>query len=372
MASKVKNVLRSRFTVVTVVVVLVVSAFVGWQAAAAPGREVTAEFVRAVGVYVGSDVRVLGIKVGTITAVEPDGKIVRVTMLLDPEYDVPNDATAMVIPPSIVADRYVQLAPAYTGGQKLADGAVIGPDRTVVPLELDEVYASLDEFSAALGEDGSLGELIATAKENLDGNGEALGESLSNLAEVADVLNNHSDDLWTTVDNLAEFTNALAESDAQVELFNEQLAEVSTQLADERDTLAEALEQLTVALGDVSKFISDNADTLTASVDQLSELSGVFARQQEALITILDYAPVALTNLDLAYNAHSGTLDTRDDVLGPYDPATFLCTQLAHVVGLQDIPKPCFDLADALDASGLEMPAELEALVGQVSLLEGP
>ncbi|MFD0558325.1 virulence factor Mce-like protein [Stackebrandtia endophytica] len=359
-------ILRHRWIVTAVVVVLGVTAVVWWQVTATAGRQITAEFVRAVGVYVGSDVRVLGVKVGEITKVEPDGEVVRVTLVVDDEYDIPADATAIVIPPSVVADRYIQLSPAYTGGPTLPDGANLGPRNTVVPMELDEVYASLDEFAAALGENGDLAELIEVARDNLEGNGEALGQSLDDLAEVTEVLNGNRDDLWTTVDNLADFTSALAESDAQMELFNDQLADVSTQLADERDTLGQAITQLTIALRDISGFIDDNADQLVSNVEELAQLSGVFAKQQEALITILDYAPVALTNLDLAYNARSGTLDTRDDVLGQYDPASFLCAQLAHAVGIESVPQACIDLANALSASDLPMPPELLDLVGLV------
>ncbi|ADD40881.1 MCE family protein [Stackebrandtia nassauensis] len=357
--------MRNPVTVLFVVVVLAATAFFTWQALSNNGRHVTAEFTRAVGVYEGSDVRVLGVKVGEITSVQPKGKIVKVGLRIDEDYPIPDDAKAIVIPPSIVADRYVQLAPAYTGGARLEGGTTLGPDRTVVPLELDEVYESLDEFAGALGEDESLGEAIATAKKNLKGNGKDLGETLDNLGEVSEVLNEHSDDIWGTVDNLAEFTKMLAESDAEVEVFNEQLAEVSTQLSDERGTLSKALRELSVALADIGRFVDKNADKLTKSVEKLSDLSGVFARQQESLINILDYAPVALTNLDLAYNSRSGTMDTRDDLLGPYDPAGFLCANIATAVALEDVPAACFDLADSLAEGGAEMPKELKSLVGK-------
>lgn len=363
--------MRHPMTVLFAVVVLAATGFFTWQAMADPGRHVTAEFTRAVGVYEGSDVRVLGVKVGEITSVEPKGKVVEVGLLLDEDYPIPADAQAIVIPPSIVADRYVQLAPAYTGGARMENGSRLGPDRTVVPLELDEVYKSLDEFASALGDNESLGEAIETAKKNLEGNGKDLGEALENLGEVSQTLNEHSDDIWGTVDNLAEFTKMLAESDAEVEVFNEQLADVSTQLADERGTLSEALRELAVALADIGRFVENNADQLTTSVDKLSELSGVFARQQESLINILDYAPVALTNLDLAYNARSGTLDTRDDLLGPYDPAGFLCAQIATAVALEDVPEACFTLADTLAAGGGDLPKELQPLVGKGDKLLG-
>ncbi|MGH8792588.1 MAG: MCE family protein, partial [Stackebrandtia sp.] len=327
-----KRLARSRLAVAAAALILIAAGFGVWQALAGGGKHVVAEFSRAVGVYVGSDVRVLGVSVGEVTEVKPTGETVTVSMTVDDEYDIPAEATAMVIPPSVVADRYIEFTPAYTGGQLMEDGAELGVDRTVVPMELDEVYENLNEFADVLGDEESLGEAIEVARENLEGNGEQLGESLDSLAEVAEVLDSHSDDLWGTVDNLAEFTEALVDSDAQVQLFNDQLADVSTQLSDERDNLSEALSELTIALSDVSGFIDENADLLVENVEQLSDLSAVFARQQEALINILDYAPVALTNLDLAYNSRSGTLDTRDDLMGKYDPASFLCAQLVNVV----------------------------------------
>ncbi|HZE37637.1 MAG TPA: MCE family protein [Stackebrandtia sp.] len=366
-----KRFIRHPLTILGAIVVLAVGGYFAWQSAAAQGKTYTAEFTRAVGVQVGSDVRVLGVKIGTITKVKPDGKVVKVSMLVDDDYAVPAGAKAVVIPPSIVADRYVQLTPAYKGGEKMADGHTIGPKDTVVPLELDEVYSDLDKFSAALGKDGSLAKALKVAKKNLKGNGKKLGDTLDNLAKVSDVLNDHSDDIWSTVDNLAKFTKTLADSDSEVRLFNQQLSDVSDQLSDERGTLSEALKKLTIALADVSDFIDHNAGAITTSVKKLKDISAVFATQQEALINILDYAPLALSNLDLVYNSSSGTLDTRDDLLGANDPASYLCAQLANVLALDKIPASCFDLADTMADSGSKVPAGLKGLVGKKSALGG-
>ena len=47
-----------------------------------------------------------------------------VTMYIDSKYKVPADAFAQIVPISLISDRYVQLAPAYTGtGPTLNDGA---------------------------------------------------------------------------------------------------------------------------------------------------------------------------------------------------------------------------------------------------------
>ncbi|MGH3336056.1 MAG: MlaD family protein, partial [Nocardioides sp.] len=99
-------------------------------------RTVTAHFPRAVSVYEGSEVRILGVKVGRVTAVVPEGNSVRVEMEYDAEEQIPADAKAAVITPTLVADRFVQLTPAYTGGPVMQDGADIALPDSGVPVEL--------------------------------------------------------------------------------------------------------------------------------------------------------------------------------------------------------------------------------------------
>ena len=94
-------------------------------------KTLTAEFPRTVSIYQGSDVRVLGVPVGKIDSVTPSGTQVIVTMHYDADVQVPADAKAVIISPSIVGDRFVQLTPAYTGGPVLAGGATL--TRTTPP-----------------------------------------------------------------------------------------------------------------------------------------------------------------------------------------------------------------------------------------------
>jgi len=84
-------------------------------------RRLTAHFTRAVGIYEGSDVRVLGVRIGRVIKVTPEGRTVRVEMRYDRDLRIPADAQALVIPPSVVSDRYIQLTPAYEGGAALPD-----------------------------------------------------------------------------------------------------------------------------------------------------------------------------------------------------------------------------------------------------------
>jgi phospholipid/cholesterol/gamma-HCH transport system substrate-binding protein len=359
---------RTWAAAVTGVALVTVAGVAVWQTRT-PQRRLAANFTRAVGVHEGSDVRVLGVRVGAVVAVKPQGRTVRVEMRYDATYDIPADAQAVIVPPSVVSDRYVQLTPAFTGGARLADGAELSVSRTAVPLEIDDIYRSLDEFNKALGPDGAnadgaLSNLLATGRANLAGNGQNLHDTLDGLSKALTTLSNGRQDLFGSVANLQRFTTALAESDQQVRQFNQQLAGVSEQLAGERDELATALHSLAIALAQVTTFVRDNREQLKSNVAALTDVTGVLVRQQRAIIDILDVTPLALSNLNLAYNARSGTLDTRDNAMGPYDPASYVCSLMVDTLSATQVPPECLALAQTLNARNAPMTDQLRRLLG--------
>ena len=351
----------------TVLLLAAATAVVVWRHGT-PQRRVAAAFERSVGVYPGSEVRVLGVRVGHVVAVVPQGRTVRVEMRYDRDVAVPADAHAVIVPPSVVSDRYVQLTPPYAGGPTLADGAEIPIARTASPMEIDDIYRALDEFNRALGpeganKDGALSDLLATGHANLEGNGAQLGQTLDGLSKALGTLADGRQDLFGSVTNLQKFTTALAESDQQVRRFNQRLADVAEQLAGERDELSLALRDLATALADVTAFVKQNRGELTANVSALADITSALVRQQDALIDVLDVAPLALSNLDLSYNARSGTLDTRNNAMGPYDPASFVCSLMVDLLPAAQVPQKCLALAQTLQARHLPLTDQLRKLL---------
>ncbi|MDP5181457.1 MCE family protein [Blastococcus sp. BMG 814] len=339
---------------------LVLLAALGWTVLRPAGEyRVTAWFTETVGLYPGSDVRVLGIPIGTIDDVQPLGDKVRVEMSIDDDYDVPADASAIVLAPSLVSDRYVQFAPVYDGGPTLQDGAEIPLERTAIPVELDAVYGALDELSAALGPDGAnadgaLSDLVDVGAANLAGNGQALNRTLTGFSRAVQTLAENRDDLFSSVENLQTFTTALATIDAQVGRFNTNMAAVAGLLADERADLQEAVALLTDALGDVAGFVRDNTTLLTTNVDRLADVTLVLVQQRARLAEVLDVAPAALGNLARAYNPDFGTLDTRDNGLGSLHAEVVVCGVLAQVGRIDlsvDLPLPVDPAAPLRDAT---------------------
>jgi phospholipid/cholesterol/gamma-HCH transport system substrate-binding protein len=314
-----------------VVVALVAAAFLFW-----PRQQqttVSADFTRAVGLYPGSDVRILGVRVGQVDAVAPEGDHVHVTFSYDDRYRVPASAKAAIVAPSLVSDRYVQLLPVYEAGPALAAGTRIPLSRTAVPVELDRVSQSLDDLMVALGPDGAnkngaLNQLLQTSAANLDGNGDKLNSTVHDLSTALSTLSGSRDDLFGTVKNLQSFTSMLASNNAQVRRLNSDLATVAVQLGEERENLKATLSNLGVAVDEVSGFVSDNRALLKSNLDRAVTVTGAFAKNRQSLAQVLENAPVALSNLQNAYHPETGTLDTRNNAKGLDDPLLLVCSIL--------------------------------------------
>ena len=95
------------------------------EVAAPDTKLVTVSFPQAVSIYEGSDVVIMGVKVGKVASLEPKGDHVDAVIEYESDYKLPKDVKAAIVTPTLVADRFVQLTPAYTGGPAMADGGEI-------------------------------------------------------------------------------------------------------------------------------------------------------------------------------------------------------------------------------------------------------
>lgn len=329
-----------RFTVPLVIVALLAAAAF-FMFRSEERNYITASFPRTVSLYEGSDVRVLGVAVGAVESVEPNGTSVKVKMWYDADVEVPEDADAVIISPSIVGDRFVQLTPVYTEGPKLDDGATLDMTRTSTPLELDDIYQSLDDLTVALGpeganSDGALSELLQTTAENFGGQGEQFNQTIHDLGKLTGTLENNKEELFDTAAELEKFIGTLANNDKIVRDFNASTASVSTLLAEERQELSASLKNLAAAMTDVHGFVKENRALLTKNISGLTKVSQILVKRRTELEEILRVAPLALNNLGLTYNPQAGTLDTRANMGAVLDqiqndPALLLCTMVNEV-----------------------------------------
>jgi phospholipid/cholesterol/gamma-HCH transport system substrate-binding protein len=343
-----------RFLPVAVVIALVVVGLAWVIGTNGSSKTVTAYFPRTVSIYEGSDVRVLGVPVGTVEQVVPEGTRVKVTMHYDADVEIPMDADAVIVSPSVVGDRYVQLSPVYESGEVLPDNAELTTERTAVPLELDEIYSSLDELTVALGpqganKEGALTDLLEQTAKNFGGQGARFNQTIKDFGQLSETLDNNKEDLFESVEQLGTFVETLAENDGTVRDFNRSLGDVSKVLSDERQELAEALGALGTALDVVGRFVQDNRKALGGSIKKANRVARVLAKRRAELDETLKIAPLAYNNLGSAYNPQVGTFDTNanigqiGEIIGD-DPALFLCTLL----GPQDSNGKLCDLFETI------------------------
>ncbi len=279
-------------------------------------RRVTAYFDRTVSIYQGSELRVMGVRIGTVTAVVPEGDRVRVAMEYDEKYKLPADAKAAIITPTLTADRFVQIAPAYTGGAALPDGARIELPDTGTPVELDRIYQSLSDLTQALGpnganKDGSVNRLLSAGAKALQGNGKLGNRTLLNLSQAVSAFGDNSGPLFDSVQNMSRLTHTLAVNDAFVSRFMGDLASVSSELSGERGNLRRALAALARAIGIVRTFVHDNKDMVEKDVKQLTEILGVLAKRKDQLDTAAHLSALGLGNLAIGWDHKSQTEGAR-------------------------------------------------------------
>ncbi|MFI8774832.1 MCE family protein [Gordonia sp. NPDC062954] len=312
---------------VVLIALVAVAAYLGFTKATT--KSVTAYFPSATGLYNGDPVRVLGVDVGSVTSITPREGDVRVQMSIDHDTPIPADAKAVVVAQSLVSGRFIQLTPVYSEGPQLNDGDAIPMKRTAVPMEWDDVKKQLGELTEAVGPQGAEPGTAATAidvfEQNLNGNGAAINQSITELSDVMDTLAAGRGDLFATIRSLQKLTDALSDSHEQLVQFNGRIASVSDVLADNTDALDGALHNLDSAMTDIQGFIAQNKDALTTSVSDLAQTTSILADKDEQLRGLLHSAPNQLANFYNIYNPLTGALSGVFGLGMGHNLITLLC-----------------------------------------------
>jgi len=104
--------------VISIAVAFLVFAYSATGAGPISGYEVTAKFNRADGVNIGTDVRLSGIKVGTVSrmALDPMTYNAVVTLALESSIKLPDDSSARITSDGLLGNQYVSIEP---GGSQM-------------------------------------------------------------------------------------------------------------------------------------------------------------------------------------------------------------------------------------------------------------
>ncbi len=305
-------------------------------------------FANSTGIFVGDEVRILGVPVGKIDAIEPQPQRAKISFWVDDQYQIPADAKAVILSPALVTARAIQLVPVYTGGPTMADNAVIPLERTAVPVEWDDFRDQLQKLTDTLkptepGGVSSLGAFINTAADNLRGQGANIRQSLIELSQAFSALGDHSTDIFSTVKNLSVLVTALQDSSGILAQLNQNFAAVTGTLADDPDKVGQALKDIGEVTGQVKDFVAANRDALGTTSDKLASLTTAVQQALPDVKQLLHTLPTAAANFQNIYQPSQAALTGALAVNNFANPITFLCgaIQAASRLGAEQAAKLC-------------------------------
>jgi phospholipid/cholesterol/gamma-HCH transport system substrate-binding protein len=331
------------------VLVLVAGFVVVLRDGAGVGRtHLVAYFDNSNGIFVGDEVRIVGVPVGEIDEIEPQPLQVKISFWLDDQYKVPADAKAVILSPSLVTSRAIQLTPAYTSGPVMADHTVIGRDRTAVPVEFDDFRQQLQKLNDALqptqpGGVSPLGALVNTTAANLRGQGTTIRDTIIKLSQAISALGDHSNDLFTTLKNLSLLVSALQGSSDLLAQLNKNLATVTNLVSNDPHEVGNAVHDLSGLASELTGFVNDNRESLGVTADKLASVSQALHDSIPDIKDVLHVAPNTLQNFVNIYQPAQGTLTGALSVNNFQNPITFLCgaIQAASRLGAEQSAKLC-------------------------------
>lgn len=140
--------------VVAIAAVFLIYAYVGTDSGSINGYELTAKFNRIDGITTGSDVRMSGIKIGTVTQQELDPKTYMAVLHMSIRSDVvlPDDSSIKISAEGLLGGNYLNIEPGGSFDVLASGGEIIYTQGSI------DLMSLLGQAIFAVGGDGDSSE----------------------------------------------------------------------------------------------------------------------------------------------------------------------------------------------------------------------
>jgi virulence factor Mce-like protein len=167
------------FVLASLLLTLYVWRSVGGAIPLQPKRySVTALFDNASQLTKEADIRISGVSIGSVTAVEPHGLLTEATLSIDSEFaPLPSDVRAILRQKTLLGESFVELTPGSRDAPKLMEGDRIAPGQIAATQPLDRVLGTLDADTRE-----RLRALLSDTSAMLEGRGQDLNAAFGNVA----------------------------------------------------------------------------------------------------------------------------------------------------------------------------------------------
>ncbi|PXY24959.1 ABC transporter substrate-binding protein [Prauserella coralliicola] len=228
---------------------------------------------------VGADVKVRGMLVGEVRAIETTGDGAALELALQPEKVgvIPANVSARLLPKTLFGERYVALQPPERAAEPIAAGAVIGQDRSSSAIELEQVLNDVMPLLQAV-QPQKLSSTLNAVSTALEGRGEQFGDTLVQLSNYLGELNPSLPDLKADITGLADVADTY---DRVAPDFLQALSDLTTTtrtIVEKQQALGELYASVSTASVDLGRFLEVNQDNLIALTSTVQPTLDVLAK----------------------------------------------------------------------------------------------
>lgn len=275
-----------------------------------------------------SPVRVNDVTVGTVSKIEVQDWHALVTVKLQHDVRLPANATARIGQTSLLGSNHLELA---APKDVPAQGELKGGD--IIPLERAGVYPTTEQTLSSLSvvlNGGGISQLETITRElnaTFNGREDAIRDLLPQLNELTTTLDTQTKDIIDAMTGLDRFAGTLAQQKDRVAAAIEQIHPALTVLADRRETITHTI----TALGDlgevVQRIIAQGGDNLKANLANLAPVLETLASTGNNLVEVMKVLftfPFPMKNLDNAVKGDYMNLIMTVDITGKRLDSNFL------------------------------------------------
>ncbi|MBF6216722.1 MCE family protein [Nocardia abscessus] len=275
-----------------------------------------------------SPVRVHDVTVGTVSKIEVEDWHALVTVMLNPDVRLPANTVAKIGQTSLLGSNHLELA---APTDQLPEGQLKAGD--VIPLARAGIFPTTEQVLSSLSvvlNGGGVAQLETITRElnsALTGREEAIRDLLPQLNELTTNLDRQTGDIIAAMSGLDRLGGQLAQQRDVVAAAIEQIHPALTVLADRRANITRALSALGELSDVVRRIVAASGDDLKANLNSLvpalKSLSDTGSNLTEAL-KILATFPFPMKNLDHAIKGDYLNLFMTVDITGKRLDSNFL------------------------------------------------
>jgi virulence factor Mce-like protein len=237
-----------------------------------------------------SDVKVRGVIVGDVREVEATAEGATIELAIKPEYldQIPADVSARLLPKTLFGERFVALQlPENPAQERLADGDVIGQDRTENAIELQRVIEDTLPLLQAVQPD-DLSFTLGAVADALRGRGDELGANLAATGEYFGEINTVLPELQADISGLADFAETYDGAADDLLAVLDNLAVTNATVVDQEEQLRRTFSVGTSSSNVTAGFLETNERNLISLAETSRPVLGLFAEYSPVYPCLLD------------------------------------------------------------------------------------